>query len=420
MLLNKHTLDNGLRIVHAEDKSTQMVTLNVLYKVGSRNESPEHTGFAHLFEHLMFGGSVNIPNYDNPLQLACGDNNAFTTFDYTNYYLTLPAVNVETGFWLESDRMLSLAFTPESLEVQRKVVMEEFKQHYLTPPYGDLQHLMSALAYKVHPYRWPTIGLELSHIANVQMDEVKDFFFRFYAPNNAILSVVGNISFDETVRLAEKWFGKVPRRNICTATIPQEPEQTEQRRLTVKRMVPNDVLYMTFPIVGVMHPDFHCCDMISDILSIGRSCRLNRHLVEERHLFTELDAFVIPHLDPGQLSIIGSPAEGVNIEDAEAAVWEELENLCQNGVSDEEIEKVKNKFETNFMRERSQRQKLATQLAFYEMLGDAEWIDKEIDEYRSITKERFMSVCRNVLQKQKANVLHYLSSAKDCPREEEQ
>ena len=200
MLLNKHTLDNGLRIVHTQDTSTQMVTLNVLYQVGSRNESEEHTGFAHLFEHLMFGGSVNIPDYDTPLQLACGDNNAFTTNDYTNYYLTVPAANVETGFWLESDRMMSLAFTPESLEVQRKVVMEEFKQHYITPPYGDISHLISAMAYKVHPYRWPTIGLKLSHIADVTMEEVKDFFFRFYAPNNAILSVVGNITMEETIR----------------------------------------------------------------------------------------------------------------------------------------------------------------------------------------------------------------------------
>ncbi len=411
MKINKHTIDNGLRIVHVEDKTTQMVTLNILYKVGSRNEDAEHTGFAHLFEHLMFEGSINIPNYDMPLQLASGDNNAFTTSDYTNYYLTVPAVNVETGFWLESDRMLSLAFTDESLEVQRKVVMEEFKQHYITPPYGDLQHLMSALAYKVHPYRWPTIGLKLDHIANVTMDEVKDFFFRFYAPNNAILSVVGNISFEETVRLTEKWFGQVPRRNIDATPIPQEPEQTQQRRMTVKRDVPSNVIYMSFPIVGVQHPDFHCCDMISDILSIGRSCRLNRHLVEEQHIFTEIDAFIIPKLDPGQLCIVGSPVEGVSIEEAEAAIWREIDDLCQNGISDNELEKVKNKFETNFMKERLKRNKLAAQLAFYEMLGGAELSEHEIEGYRSITKERFISVCRNVMKREKSNVLYYLSKS---------
>ena len=408
MLLNKHTLDNGLRIVHTQDTSTQMVTLNVLYQVGSRNESEEHTGFAHLFEHLMFGGSVNIPDYDTPLQLACGDNNAFTTNDYTNYYLTVPAANIETGFWLESDRMTSLAFTPESLEVQRKVVMEEFKQHYITPPYGDISHLISAMAYKVHPYRWPTIGLKLSHIADVMMEEVKDFFFRFYAPNNAILSVVGNITMEETVRLAEKWFGAIPRRNIDTTPIPQEPEQTEQRRLVVERDVPANVLYFSFPIVEVTHPDFHCCDMISDILSIGNSCRLNRHLVEEQHLFTSIEAYIAPRLDPGQLFICGMPAEGVSMEAAEAAIWHEIDDLLQNGITPEELEKVKNKFETNFMKERANRQKLAAQLAFYEMLGNAEWAEQEVEAYRSVTQDQLMNVCQRVLRREKASVLWYL------------
>lgn len=408
MLLNKHTLDNGLRIVHTQDTSTQMVTLNVLYQVGSRNESEEHTGFAHLFEHLMFGGSVNIPDYDTPLQLACGDNNAFTTNDYTNYYLTVPAANVETGFWLESDRMTSLAFTPESLEVQRKVVMEEFKQHYITPPYGDISHLISAMAYKVHPYRWPTIGLKLSHIADVTMEEVKDFFFRFYAPNNAILSVVGNITMEETVRLAEKWFGAIPRRNIDTTPIPQEPEQTEQRRLVVERDVPANVLYFSFPIVEVTHPDFHCCDMISDILSIGNSCRLNRHLVEEQHLFTSIEAYIAPRLDPGQLFICGMPAEGVSMETAEAAIWHEIDDLLQHGITPEELEKVRNKFETNFMKERANRQKLAAQLAFYEMLGNAEWAEQEVEAYRSVTQDQLMNICQRVLRREKASVLYYL------------
>lgn len=405
---DKITLSNGLRVLHHQDTSTQMVTLNVLYQVGSRNEDAEHTGFAHLFEHLMFGGSVNIPDYDTPLQLACGDNNAFTTSDYTNYYLTVPAQNIETGFWLESDRMTELAFTPQSLEVQRKVVMEEFKQHYITPPYGDIQHLMSALAYKVHPYRWPTIGLKLEHIANVRMEEVKDFFFRFYAPNNAIVSVVGNITKEETWRLAEKWFGKIPARDISQPLIPQEPIQTEQRRLTVERDVPADVLYMSFPIASLTHEDFHCCDMISDILAAGRSCRLNRHLVEERHLFTSIDAYIQPRIDPGQLLICGMPAEGVSMEAAEAAVWEELEHLAAEGINAEELEKVKNKFETNFMRERANRQKLAAQLAFYEMLGDAAWADQEVEKYRSVTEERFMQVYKETVQPEKASILWYM------------
>lgn len=407
---DKITLSNGLRVLHHQDTSTQMVTLNVLYQVGSRNEDAEHTGFAHLFEHLMFGGSVNIPDYDTPLQLACGDNNAFTTSDYTNYYLTVPAQNIETGFWLESDRMTELAFTPQSLEVQRKVVMEEFKQHYITPPYGDIQHLMSALAYKVHPYRWPTIGLKLEHIANVRMEEVKDFFFRFYAPNNAIVSVVGNITKEETWRLAEKWFGKIPARDISQPLIPQEPMQTEQRRLTVERDVPADVLYMSFPIASLTHEDFHCCDMISDILAAGRSCRLNRHLVEERHLFTSIDAYIQPRIDPGQLLICGMPAEGVSMEAAEAAVREELEHLAAEGINAEELEKVKNKFETNFMRERANRQKLAAQLAFYEMLGDAAWADQEVEKYRSVTEERFMQVYKETVQPEKASILWYMKN----------
>ena len=408
MQLNKHTLPNGLRVVHQQDVSTQMVTLNVLYKVGSRNEDERHTGFAHLFEHLMFGGSVNIPDYDTQLQLACGDNNAFTTNDYTNYYLTLPAANVETGFWLESDRMMSLAFTPESLEVQRKVVMEEFKQHYITPPYGDLLHLISALAYKTHPYRWPTIGLKLEHIERVTMDEVKDFFFRFYAPNNAILSVVGNITFEETVRLAEKWFSPIPRRQTDSTPIPQEPSQTAQRRMTVKRKVPSDLLYLAFPIVGATHPDFHCCDMISDILSAGKSCRLNRHLVEEQHLFISIDAYIHTLIDPGLLFIAGMPAEGVSMEEAEAAVWQELDMLLDVGIGEDELEKVKNKFETNLMKERANRQKLAAQLAYYEMLGDATWAEKEVEAYRSVTREHFMQVCRKTLRREKASVLWYL------------
>jgi len=408
MKLNKHTLDNGLRIVHMEDNSTQMVTLNILYKVGSRNENEDHTGFAHLFEHLMFGGSANIPDYDTPLQCASGDNNAYITSDYTNYYLTVPAANVETGFWLESDRMNCLAFTQESLEVQRKVVVEEFKQHYITPPYGDLHHLMSALAYKVHPYRWPTIGLKLEHIANVKMEEVKDFFFRFYAPNNAILSVVGNITMEEVVRLSEKWFGRIERRVIDNTPIPQEPEQNEMRRLTVKRDVPSDVLFMAFPIVGEGHEDFCCCDMISDVLSAGRSCRLARRLVMEKHLFASIDAFVNDRHDSGQLMICGMPAEGVSIEEAEKAVWDELDELCEKGVTDDELEKVKNKFETNYTNDGATRQKLAARLAFFEMMGGAELAYQQIDKYRGTTKEHFMDVCRSVVRREKASVLYYL------------
>ena len=254
MKINRHILDNGLRLVHSQDESTQMVALNILYNVGARDEDPEHTGFAHLFEHLMFGGSVNIPDYDMPLQLAGGENNAWTNNDITNYYLTVPRQNVETGFWLESDRMLSLDFSERSLEVQRGVVMEEFKQRCLNQPYGDIGHLLRPLAYQTHPYQWPTIGKELSHIANATLEEVKAFFFRFYAPNNAILAVTGNISFEEAVALTEKWFGSIPRREVPQRNLPQEQEQTEERRLTVERNVPLDSLFMAYHMCDHRHP----------------------------------------------------------------------------------------------------------------------------------------------------------------------
>lgn len=246
MKINKHCFPNGLRLVHYEDTSTQMVALNIVYDVGARDEHPEHTGFAHLFEHLMFGGSAHIPDYDTPLQLAGGENNAWTNNDITNYYLTVPKPNVETAFWLESDRMLELAFSEQSLEVQRGVVMEEFKQRCLNQPYGDVGHLFRPLAFRVHPYRWPTIGKELSHIEQATLDEVKSFFYRFYAPNNAVLAVTGNISWDETVKLTEKWFAPIPRRDVPVRQLPQEPEQTQERRLTVERNVPLDALFMGY------------------------------------------------------------------------------------------------------------------------------------------------------------------------------
>ncbi len=409
MHINTHTLANGLRVLHSEDLSTQMVSVNLLYKVGSRNESEKQTGFAHLFEHLMFGGSVNIPDFDTPLQLASGENNAFTTNDYTNYYITIPAANIETAFWLESDRMLSLAFTPESLEVQRKVVMEEFKQHYLNQPYGDLSHIMAALAYKVHPYRWPTIGLELSHIANATMDDVKAFFHRFYAPNNAILSVVGNISFEETVRLADKWFGPIPAREVDRTPVPQEPPMVRQRRKTVRRNVPSDLLYMAFAVPGRTDADFPACDMITDVLANGHSSRFYKHLVEERKLFTSLDAYVSGRIDTGQIFIAGMPSDGVDIHDAERAVWEELDRMCHERVSEHELDKVKNKFESNAAAEFTDYQHCSAELAYMEMLGDADLVNHEIEAYRSVTAEQLLRVCRRVLRRKNSCVLHYLA-----------
>ena len=280
--VNRHILENGLRIVHSEDTTTQMVALNLLYDVGARDEHPEHTGFAHLFEHLMFGGSINIPDYDTPVQNAGGENNAWTNNDITNYYITLPCNNAEIGFWLESDRMLSLDFNEKSLEIQKNVVTEEFKQRNLNQPYGDVSHILRKMAYKTHPYRWPTIGKEISHIMNATLEEVKDFFYSFYAPNNAILAVSGNITFEETKRLAAKWFGDIPARDIKPRELPQEEPQTKEHRVTVFRDVPVDTLYMAFHICGRRDSSYHTFDIMSDILCNGRSSRLIQRLVIEK------------------------------------------------------------------------------------------------------------------------------------------
>lgn len=401
-----------MRLVHHEDTSTQMVALNIVYDVGARDEHPDHTGFAHLFEHLMFGGSVNIPDYDAPLQLAGGENNAWTNNDITNYYLTVPKSNVEIGFWLESDRMLELAFSEQSLEVQRGVVMEEFKQRCLNQPYGDVGHLLRPLAYQTHPYRWPTIGKELSHVANATLDEVKSFFFRFYAPNNAVLAVTGNISWEETVRLTEKWFGPIPRREVPMRQLPQEPVQTEERRLMVERNVPLDALFMVFHICRRGDADYYAFDILSDILSNGRSSRFHQRLVQEKKLFSSIDAYISGTRDAGLFHISGKPSVGVSLEQAEAAVREELEELKLALIGEQELEKVKNKFESTQIFGNINYLNVATNLAWYELTGEAEDIDREVDNYRSVTSEQLRAVAGQAFRKENGVVLYYKKSGK--------
>ena len=405
--VNRHTLPNGLRIVHSEMESTQMVALNVLYNVGARDEHPEHTGFAHLFEHLMFGGSVNIPDYDTHVQNAGGENNAWTNNDITNYYITLPRQNVETGFWLESDRMLSLDFNEKSLEVQRQVLIEDFKQRNLNQPYGDVGHLVRDMAYKKHSYQWPTIGKETSHIANATLDEVKDFFFRFYAPDNAILAVTGNISFEDTVALAEKWFGPIPRRNVATRNLPKEPVQTEERRQTVERNVPVDALYMVFHKCDRLHPDYYTFDMLSDLLSSGRSCRFIQHLVLEKQIFSNIDAYISGSIDEGLFHITGKPSPGISLEEAEEAVWEELEALKTIEIDSYELEKVKNRYESEQIFNNLNYLNVATNLAFFELIGQAEDINYEVEKYRSVTSERIREVARKAFVRENCSVLYY-------------
>ena len=405
--VNRYTLANGLRIVHNEDDSTQMVALNLLYDVGARDEDPSHTGFAHLFEHLMFGGSLHIPDYDTPVQNAGGENNAWTNNDITNYYITLPHQNVETGFWLESDRMLSLDFSPKSLEVQRQVVIEEFKQRNLNQPYGDASHLLRELAYESHPYRWPTIGKEIAHIAQATLEEVKDFFYRFYAPNNAILAVTGHISFEETIRLAEKWFGSIPARNISPRQLPAEKPQTAVRRKTVERKVPVDAIYMAFHMSNRMHPDYYVYDMITDILSNGRSSRFIQSLVQEQKLFTSIDAYISGSLDEGLLHVTGKPVEGVSLEQAEEAIWKELEKMKTVPVSEQELEKVKNRYESEQIFNNINSLHVATNLAFFELTGKAEDINEEVGKYRAVTAEQIQATSARCFVPENCSILYY-------------
>lgn len=407
--INRHILENGLRIVHSEDTETQMVAINVLYDVGARDEEEHQTGFAHLFEHLMFGGSVNIPDYDTPVQEAGGENNAWTSNDITNFYLTLPRQNAEIGFWLESDRMLSLEFSPQSLEVQRQVVIEEFKQRHLNQPYGDASHLVREMAYQKHPYRWPTIGRDISHIANATMEDVKRFFFRFYAPNNAILAVSGNISFDETIRLAEKWFGPLPRREVNRRNLPQEPKQKEIRRKEVTRKVPLDTLYMNFHTCPRVHPDYHATDMLSDLLANGRSSRLIRHLVVEKQIFSTIDAYITGSIDAGLLQISGKPSEGISLEEAEKAVWEELEVLKTETIHTEELEKVKNRYESEQVFKSINFLNNAINMAYFELIGCAEELNKEVDCYRAVSEEQIRKVASEMFVPENCSVLFYRS-----------
>ncbi|MBP3715670.1 MAG: insulinase family protein [Phocaeicola sp.] len=410
--VNRYLLSNGLRVIHEEDRTTQMVALNILYNVGARDEHPDHTGFAHLFEHLMFGGSLHIPDYDTPIQIAGGENNAWTNNDLTNFYLTLPKQNIETGFWLESDRMLSLSFNPNSLDVQRQVVIEEFKQRCLNQPYGDAGHLMRAMAYKVHPYQWPTIGKKIDHIAQATMSEVKDFFFRFYAPNNAILVVTGNISFDETKALAEKWFGPIERRNVPERHLPQEPQQTEERRQAVERDVPADTLYMAFHKCDRKHPDYYAYDALSDILSNGKSSRLAQHLVRERRIFNSVDAYISGSIDAGLFTIFGKPAKGISLEEAEKAVWEELATLQEEQITEAELEKVKNRYESNQIFSNMNYLTVATNLAYAELIGKAEDINVDVANYRKVSTQQLQRIAQTTFQHSNCSTLYYKSIQK--------
>ncbi len=406
---NRFTLDNGLRVIVHEDNTTPMAVVNILYDVGSRDENPDQTGFAHLFEHLMFGGSVNIPSYDEPLQRVGGENNAFTSNDITNYYITLPSSNLETAFWLESDRMLSLAFNEKSLETQRSVVIEEFKQRYLNQPYGDVWLKLRPMVYKKHPYQWDTIGKNIEHIADAKMEDVKAFFKKHYNPQNAIMVVGGDVKTEDVKQLAEKWFGPIPAGEKYNRNLPQEDEQHEERRQTVTAKVPLNDVYIAFQMGRRREASFHVAELLSDILSRGHSSRLYRQLVQEKQIFSEVHAYMTGSMDKGMFVCEGKPLNGITIEQAEAAIWEELEKIKVETVPDDELTKVKNKTESTMIFSEMSLLDKAMNLAYFELLGDADGLNHETDKFLQVTAEQIKAEANKLFRKDNSSTLIYLA-----------
>jgi zinc protease len=401
------TLANGLRVIVHEDFTTPMAVLNVLYDVGSKDEAETQTGFAHLFEHLMFSGSVHIPSYDEPLQKVGGENNAFTSPDITNYYLSVPAQNIETGFWLESDRMLGLAFDENGLEVQRKVVIEEFKQNYLNQPYGDVWLKLRPLAYEVHPYKWPTIGKEIAHIADARMEDVRNFFNRHYSPSNAILVVAGNVTFDQAQALTQKWFGPIPAGHKYVRNLPQEPPRQQAKILEHRANVPLTGLYKTYLMPGRTHANYYAADLVSDILGRGKSSRLYDQLVKERKLFNSISASCSGSTDTGLLIIQGKLNEGVDAQQATAAIEAITGELMENAVREEELTKVKNQAEASIVFSEIELLNRAMNLAYSKLLGDANLVNLETAKVQAVTVADIQQQAQAVLRPDNCATLFY-------------
>ncbi|PWJ57145.1 putative Zn-dependent peptidase [Dyadobacter jejuensis] len=406
---DQFTLDNGLQVFVHEDFATPMAAVNILYNVGSRDEDESKTGFAHLFEHLMFGGSKNIPNYDIPVQRVGGENNAFTSPDITNYYITLPANNIETAFWLESDRMMSLSFDPEVLEVQRKVVIEEFKQRYLNQPYGDLWLKLRPLAYTQHPYRWATIGKEISHIEQATMDDVQEFFYKFYRPNNAVMVVAGAVHTDDIKKLAQKWFGNIPAGKAYHRALPPEPRQLQARILETSAAVPLDSLVKVFHMPGRYDMGYYAADLLSDILGRGKSSRLYQRLLKDLPIFNSISASVTASLDPGLLLIKGNLNPGVKLEDADSAVDEILAELVAEAANEQEITKVKNQTEATLAFSEVELLNRAMNLAFAANAGNVDWANDDAALIRQLTAEDMHQAAQTVLRAENASTLYYRS-----------
>ena len=406
----RFTLENGLKVLVHEDPTTPMAVVNILYDVGARDEHPDKTGFAHLFEHLMFGGSVNIPSYDEPLQRVGGENNAFTSNDITNYYITLPAANLETAFWLESDRMMSLAFSEKSLEVQRNVVCEEFKQRYLNQPYGDVWLKLRPMAYKEHPYQWATIGKVLEHIEEATIEDVKAFFTKHYNPANAIMVVGGAVRITEVKALAEKWFGSIPASEKPLRNLPKEPAQTEERKETVKANVPLNAIYKVFHMPSRFENGYYEADLISDVLSRGNSSRLFKSLLKDQKLFSDINAYLTGSLDDGLFVVEGKPVAGISLEQAEEAIWVELEKLKNELVGADELTKVQNKVESTMVFSEMSLLDKAMNLAYFELLGDGNLLNTETQKYLSVTAEEIQAQAQNIFRKENSSTLYYLAN----------
>ncbi len=408
MIEYEHTiLDNGLNVVVHPDPTSSVVVVNVAYKVGSRDETPDKTGFAHLFEHLMFSGSIHIPSYDEPLQKAGGENNAFTTPDYTNYYLTIPAENIETGLWLESDRMLGLAFNEKGLEVQRKVVIEEFKQRYLNQPYGDVWHKLRALVYKKHSYQWPTIGKNIAQIEEAKMEDVRAFFNKYYIPNNAVLVLAGNITTNKGFELAKKWFGDIPKGKNVQRNIAEEPAQVAKRHLEVQSNVPVDAFYKVYNMPGRENTDYYTADLLSDILGRGKSSLLYQELVENNLIFTDIAGYVLGSLDPGLLVVSGKLAEGIIFKNAEAAVDKIINELVDTGVDELALEKAKNQALASHAFGDIDVLNRAMNLAYGFILDDLDRTNKELGIIKNISLEDINTMAQSILVETNASTMYY-------------
>jgi len=407
ILYNTFNLDNGLRVIHHLDKSKSATVLNVLYNVGARDENPKRTGFAHLFEHLMFGGSENIPSFDVALQKAGGTNNAFTSNDLTNYYIEIPAENIETAFWLESDRMKQLAFSEASLSVQKGVVVEEFKQRYLNQPYGKAYMHIRENAYQTHPYRWATIGKEIAHIEDATLEDVKSFFYQFYNPNNAILCIAGNIELEQVKHLSKKWFGPIPKGDRNKNIYPTEPKQTKEKRYEAKQENAQQAIYMAFHKASKKDKTHYAADLLSDLLANGKTSFLYSKLVEQQALFTTLSVYVGDDLDPGLLYIIGMIDNDKDLEEAEIALWREIEKFKSQFADEKELQRKKNKLITAKTYQETNILNKAMALCMAENEGNIEDVNKVNKYYNSVSMNEIKQLSNNILIKDNCTTILY-------------